>query len=103
MSQDHSVGGILFAGHSGVPGKCGNLFLFKHFLIIRRWDDRDPGIPSSSLWRFVKAGTDRTAGSLEKDMIDLRVAQPYIPAWIRDNGARITRADANPVFRPKAR
>ena len=36
-------------------------------------------------------------------MIDLRVAQPYIPAWIRGNGARITRADTNPVFRPKAR
>lgn len=94
---------ILFAGHSGVPGKCGNLFLFKHFFIIRRWDDRDPGIPSSSLWRLVKAGTARKAGSLEKDMIALGVVQPYIPAWIRGNGARIIRADTNPVFRPKAR
>jgi len=78
-------------------------FYLSIFFIIRRWDDRDPGIPSSSLWRLEKAGTDRTAGSLEKDMIALKVAHPYIPAWICDNGARIIRADTNPVFRPKAR
>ena len=36
-------------------------------------------------------------------MIASGVVQPYIPAWIHGNGARIIRADTNPVFRPKAR